>query len=165
LIKNEIIKKNQNIIIIMVDQKFIGYEFEASEYEITSWKVSQFANAIRDENPIYFDIEEAKKKGYKDIPIPPTFLTRMTFSGGGAEPCFNTLEIPYKKLLDGGREFKYHVQCYAGDTITYQTKVDNIVVKEGKRGKMDIVTLKTTGENKKTNEKVFDTFINLVVFH
>ena len=149
----------------MVDQKFLGYEFEASEYEITRWKISQFANSIRNENPIYFEIEEAKKQGYKDIPIPLTFLTRMTFSGGGAEHCFSTLGIPYEKLLDGGREFKYYSQCCAGETIEYQTKVKSIEVKEGKRGKMDIVTLITIGKNKNSNEKVFDTFINLVVFH
>ena len=149
----------------MVDEKFIGYQFETSEYEITRWKISQFANAIRNDNPIYFDIEEAKKEGYKDIPIPPTFLTRMTFSGGGAAHCFSTLGIPYEKLLDGGREFKFYNQCYAGETINYQTKVDSIVVKEGKRGKMDIVTLITTGKNKDSNEIVFDTHINLVVFH
>ncbi len=149
----------------MVDQKFIGYEFEPSEYEITSWKISQFANAIRDENPIYFDIEAAKKNGHNNIPIPPTFLTRMTFSGGTAEDCFNTLGIPFKKLLDGGREFKYHSKCYAGDTIIYQTKVENIVIKEGKRGKMDIVSLVTSGKKKNSDEKAFDTKINLVVFH
>jgi hypothetical protein len=149
----------------MVDQKFIGYEFDASEYEITRWKISQFANAIREDNLIYFDIEEAKKEGHKDIPIPPTFLTRMTFSGGGAAHCFSTLGIPYEKLLDGGRGFNYYSRCCAGETIEYQTKVESIVVKEGKRGKMDIVTLVTTGKNKDSSEKVFDTHINLVVFH
>ncbi len=149
----------------MVDQKFIGYEFPASEYEINRWKVSQFANSIRNENPIYFEIEEAKKQGYRDIPIPPTFLTRMTFSGSGATHCFSTLGIPYEKLLDGGREFKYHSQCCAGDILIYQTKVEKIEVKEGKRGKMDIVTLITTGKNKNTGTKVFDTYVNLVVFH
>jgi len=150
----------------MLDRKFIGYEFEPSEKPIPRWEVSQFANAIKDENPIYFNVEEAKKQGYRDLAVPPTFFTKMTFSGGSGGPGFFTsLGIDYRKLLDGGREFKYYSQCCAGDTVVYQTKVENIVEKEGKRGKMDIVTAVTSGKNKETNEKVIDIIINLVVFH
>jgi hypothetical protein len=147
----------------MLDRKFIGYEFEPSEYTIPRWKVTQFANAIRDTNPIYYDLEEAKKQGYRDIPIPPTFIARMTYSG--KKNFYATLGIDYKNLLDGGRELIYYSQCVAGDTIEYQTKVENIIEKEGKRGKMDIVTAKTRGKNKRTNQNVFDAIITLVVFH
>ena len=147
----------------MLDRKFIGYKFEPSERTIPRWKITQFANAIRDTNPIYYDLNEAKKQGYKDIPVPPTFFTRTTYSG--KKNFYATLGIDYQKLLDGGREFKYYSQCAAGDTITYQTKVENIIEKEGSRGKMDIVTAITRGKNKETNEDVFDAIITLIVFH
>jgi hypothetical protein len=75
------------------------------------------------------------------------------------------LGIDFRKLLDGGREIKYYSQGFAGDTITYQTKVENIVEKEGKRGKMDLITAVTSGKNKDTGEKVFDLIISLIVFH
>jgi len=147
----------------MLDRKFIGYKFEPSEMTIPRWKITQFANAIRDSNPIYYDLNEAKNQGYNDIPVPPTFFTRMTYSG--KENFYATLGIDFKKLLDGGREFKYYSQCVAGDTITYQTKVGNIIEKEGKRGKMDVVTAITKGKNIETNERVFDAIITLIVFH
>lgn len=147
----------------MIDRNFIGYEFEPSEKKITRWQIAQFANAIRDPNPIYYDMSEARKQEYKDIPVPPTFFTKFTFSSD--KNFFATLGIDYKKLLDGGREYIYHTDCVAGDIISYQTKVESIVEKEGKRGKMDIVTAITTGKNKKTDEKVFDVIITLVVFH
>ncbi len=147
----------------MLDRKFIGYEFEPSEMTIPRWRVTQFANAIRDSNPLYYDLKEAKKQGYRDLPLPPTFFTRMTYSG--KKNFYATLGIDYKKLLDGGRELKYYSQCVAGDTIVYQTKVENIIDKEGKRGKMDIVTAVTRGKNKETNDKVFDAIITLIVFH
>ena len=118
---------------------------------------------MRDFNPIYFDINEAKKHKYKDIPVPPTFYTKYTFSG--EKNFFATLGINYRKLLDGGREFKYYSQCVAGNIVEFQTKVKNIIEKEGKRGKMDIVTAVTSGKNKETNEKLWDTFITLVVYH
>ena len=147
----------------MLDRKFINYEFDPSEKRVTRWEIAQFAKAIRDFNPIYFDINEAKKLKYEDIPVPPTFYTKYTFSG--EKNFFTTLGIDYRKLLDGGREFKYYFQCVAGNIVEYQTKVENIVEKEGKRGKMDIVTAITSGKNKETNEKLWDTVITLVVYH
>ncbi|MHA1146966.1 MAG: FAS1-like dehydratase domain-containing protein [Promethearchaeota archaeon] len=150
----------------MLDRKFIGYKFEVSEKIIESWEISQFAKAIRDFNPIYFNVEKAKNEGFRDLPIPPTFFTKMTFSGKDGGPhFFSTLGIDFRKLLDGGREYKYYKQCCAGDVIEYQTRVENIIEREGKRGKMDIVTAITTGKDKETNEKIFDAIINLVVFH
>jgi acyl dehydratase len=147
----------------MLDRSFIGYEFEPSEVLITRWKITQFATAIRDTNPIYYDLNEAKAQGYRDIPVPPTFFTRMSYSG--EKNFYATLGIDMKSLLDGGKEYRYYSQCVAGDTIIYQTKVKNIIEKEGKRGKMDIVTAFTQGKNKETNEKIFDAIITLIVFH
>ena len=150
----------------MLDRKFIGYEFDPSEVKINSWEVSQFAHAIRDDNPIYFNLEEAKKQGYRDLPVPPTYFSKMTFSGeGGGSEFFSTLGIDYRKLLDGGREYRYYKQVCAGDTIIYKTKVENIVEREGKRGKMDIVTAITSGTIKEPNEIAFDAIITLIVFH
>jgi hypothetical protein len=147
----------------MLDRKFIGYEFKPSEYTIPRWKITQYANAIRDFNPIYYDVHEAKNQGYRDIPVPPTFFAKMMYSG--EKNFYETLGIDYKNLLDGGREFKYYSQCVAGDTIVYQTKVQNIVEKEGKRGNMDIVTALTKGRNKATGEVVYDVITTLIVFH
>ncbi len=147
----------------MLDRKFIGYKFEPSEVTITRWKITQFANAIREKNPIYYNLSEAKAHGYKDLPVPPTFFTRMLYSG--EKNFYATIGIDKKNLLDGGKEFRYHSQCVAGDTLTYQTKVKNIVEKEGKRGKMDIVTAITKGKNRDTNEEVFEAINTLIVFH
>ena len=146
----------------MLDRKFIGYEFAPSEKEITRWQISQFANSIQDSNPIYYDVNEAKKRGYRDLPVPPTFYTTMSYSDMN---IFETLGIDLKKLLAGSREFKYYSQCCAGDTIVYQTRVESIIGKEGKRGKMDLVIVITTGKNKDTNEIIFDHINTLIVFH
>lgn len=146
----------------MIDRKNIGREFKPAEKKISRWKVSQFANAIRDTNPLYYDVNFAKKQGYRDLLIPPTFFTTVALS----DPRFFTkLKIDFRKLLDGGREFKYYSQCCAGDTIIYQTRVENIIEKKGKRGPFDIVSSITTAKNKETNENVFDQIHTWVVFH
>lgn len=146
----------------MIDRKFIGFKFNSNERTVLRWKISQFANSIRDNNPLYYDLQHALKNGYRDLLVPPTFITTMTFSDN---KFFEILGIDYQKLLDGGREIKYYSQIFAGDTIIYQTMVDNITEKEGKRGKMDIVRAITKGINKETQEKVFDIIITLIVFY
>ena len=83
----------------MLDRKFIGYKFEPSEVTITRWKITQFANAIREKNPIYYNLSEAKAHGYKDLPVPPTFFTRMLYSG--EKNFYATIGIDKKNLLDG----------------------------------------------------------------
>jgi len=146
----------------MIDRKNIGREFKSAEKIISRWKVSQFANAIRDTNPLYYDVDFAKKQGYRDLLVPPTFFTTIALS----DPRFFTkLKIDFRKLLDGGREFNYYSQCCAGDTIIYQTRVENIIEKKGKRGPFDIVTSITTAKNKESDEKVFDQIHTWVVFH
>lgn len=146
----------------LLDRKIIGYEFKSAEKTINRWKVSQFANAIRDFNPVYFDVEKAQAEGFKDLLVPPTFYTTMTFSDPN---FFSILGIDFRKLLDGGREIIYNSPYFAGDTIEYQTRVEGIDLKEGKRGKMDIIKVVTRGKLKKTGEKVFDLIISLIVFH
>ncbi len=146
----------------MIDRKFIGHKFKLSEKKITRWQISQFANAIGDNNPLYYNIEEAKKQGYRDLPVPPTFYTTMSYSD---LTFFDFLGIDLQKLLAGSRQFKYYMQCCAGDTITYTTRVENIIEKQGSKSKMDILTAITTGKKKKTNETVFDHINTLIVFH
>lgn len=146
----------------MIDRKFIGHVFESSEKPITRWQISQFANSIGDENQIYFDVNEAKKQSYRDIPVPPTFYTTMSYSDLN---FFDFLGIDLKKLLAGSRQFKYYAQCCAGDTIIYTTRVENIIEKQGSKGKMDILTAITTGKNKTTNETIFEHINTLIIFH
>ena len=146
----------------MIDRKFIGHEFKSSEKKITRWQISQFANAIGDNNPLYYDVELAKKQGYRDLPVPPTFYTTMSYSD---LTFFEFLGIDVRKLLAGSRQFKYYNQSCAGDTIIYTTKVENIIEKQGSKGKMDVLTAITTGKNKETNQFIFDHINSLIVFH
>lgn len=146
----------------MIDRKNIGREFKSAERKVVRWEISHFANAIRDKNPLYFDTEYAKNCGYKDLLLPPTYFTKTAVS----DPLFFTkLKVDFTKLLDGGREFKYYSQCFAGDTIIYQTKVLDIIEKKGRRGSFDVITSMTTGKNKDTNEKIFEQIHTWIVFH
>jgi acyl dehydratase len=99
-------------------------------------KIREFADAIRDWNPIYRDEAAAKAAGFPCIPAPPTFYEvwlrlvdfpvertprpRPTGGGGGG--------------FDGGREIEYLKPVYAGDVITIKRRPGGSYEREGRRG-------------------------------
>ncbi|MBY0156129.1 MaoC family dehydratase N-terminal domain-containing protein [Cytobacillus sp. FSL W8-0315] len=88
-------------------------------FTIERGKIKEFAMAIGDRNPIYFDADIARKEGYRDIPIPPTFPTAIEMWGGlDFETLISLFGLDPLKVLHGGQEYRYMGELCAGDTIT-----------------------------------------------
>ena len=78
-------------------------------------KVREFARAIRDPNPAYFDPELAKIE-VGGIPIPPTFLQVAAFwQDGESVP---TAHFDIRRILHGEQEFEFFRPIYVGDVLT-----------------------------------------------
>ncbi len=99
-------------------------------------KIAEFARAIRDNNPIYFDQTKARAAGFADIPVPPTFfevwLRFMDFGEDRPRPSprGNTGGAGF----DGGREVEYFKPILAGDTVTMTKRDGGSYQREGRRG-------------------------------
>ncbi|MBT2689478.1 MaoC family dehydratase N-terminal domain-containing protein [Bacillus sp. ISL-47] len=94
-------------------------KIEPFSFEIERGKIKEFVMAIGDQNPIYYDIESAKKMGYRDVPVPPTFPTAIEMWGGlDFETLIDLLGLDPLKVLHGGQEYRYLGEIYAGDTVT-----------------------------------------------
>ncbi|USK46775.1 FAS1-like dehydratase domain-containing protein [Cytobacillus oceanisediminis] len=88
-------------------------------FTIERGKIKEFAMAIGDRNPIYYDADIARKEGYRDIPIPPTFPTAIEMWGGlDFETLISLFGLDPLKVLHGGQEYRYMGELCAGDTIT-----------------------------------------------
>ena len=61
-----------------IDKKLIGQTGTPFTVPIEWSKVREFARAIRDPNPVYFDREMAQKE-CGGVPVPPTFLQAASF--------------------------------------------------------------------------------------
>jgi acyl dehydratase len=130
--------------------------------EVEKGHIRKFAQAIGDDNPLYWDEEYAKKSRYGGIIAPPTFVTTLGFES--TESVMEGLDINYARLLHGEQEFEYHSPIMAGDVISFSTTITDITEKQGKSGAMDIVTTEMTGNNQ-NGEKVFVGRSTVVIRH
>jgi len=110
-------------------------------------KIREFAAAIKDENPIYFDEDYAKKEA-GGVPPPPTFMMTQGFWDDGRGHI--DLGLDLRRVLHGEQEFEYVKPVVAGDTLTAQGRISSVEKRPGKRGgEMTLVTLETEYKNQR----------------
>jgi acyl dehydratase len=110
-------------------------------------KIREFARAIKDENPIYFDEAHAKSVAGGVMP-PPTFTMTQAFWDEPANRI--DLGLDLRRVLHGEQEFEYVKPIYAGDTLTAQGRISSVEKRPGKRGgEMTLVTLETEYKNQR----------------
>lgn len=127
----------------------IGMTFEPFTFTIERGKIREFAMAIGDQNPIYYDIKVAQKEGFRDIPIPPTFPTVIEMWGGADfDTLIQLLHLNPLKVLHGEQKYEYLGEICAGDVITGKTSV---IKAEAKKG-MKLFTLQTNYTNQNTQK-------------
>lgn len=131
-----------------ITKDIVGKKLDKFEFTVERGKIKEFCLAIHEKNPIHFDLEEAKKAGYSDIPAPPTFPTVIMFWG---YPKIWTdmaeLGIDLSKILHLKEEYTYHKVLYPGK-VTAQSEISDV-----KTGRAEIVTFKTTISDEK-NEPI-----------
>ena len=127
----------------------IGVESEPVRYEVDNTGCRQFARAVGYTDPIYYDEDYARSKGHRGIVAPVGFLGHPVIAPGqpARVPEAFRLEIPYKRVLNGGTDIEYFADVCAGDKLTAATKLTNLTEREGKVGPMLIVDTETIFRN------------------
>lgn len=143
----------------MADKSKLGMLFPPYVIKAEEVKIAEFAMAVSQKdsktkiNPIYADVEAAKKAGYRGIPIPPTFPTSFMFwTGGGLMGIIKALGANLGRILHAEEEYEYFGTVCAGDVITGQMKVVDMFDKEkkDKPGKpMEFTILETEMKNQR----------------
>jgi hypothetical protein len=137
----------------MKDQ--VGWESQPWKWEVTTTSVRAFARGVGYTDPVYYDIDAAKKAGYRNLPAPPTYLGTTVFIPGQTDDTFSfppgfspNIDSGLTGLLDGGTEVEYFDTICAGDTLTSVNRLSDLSVKESKSlGKMLVISTETTFKN------------------
>ncbi|MGE3497747.1 MAG: MaoC family dehydratase N-terminal domain-containing protein [Candidatus Binatia bacterium] len=133
----------------------VGRESSPYTLEVTTTSVRAFARGVGYRDPVYFDIEAARRAGYPNLPAPPTYLGTPIFIPGQSDERFSwpvaaRLRIDHglKGLLDGGTETEYFEQIFAGDTLTAVSRLAALDVRSSPTlGKMLLMTTEVRFSN------------------
>ena len=133
----------------------IGKETPPWTYEVTTTSVRAFARGVGYTDPVYFDVEAARRAGYRNLPAPPTYLGTPVFIPGESDNTFSAprsarvgISHGLKGLLDGGTDTEYFADICAGDTLTVVSRLESLDVRESKAlGKMLLMTTETVYTN------------------
>jgi len=134
-----------------IDKSVIGKTGKTFTMPIEWSKVREFARAIRDPNPVYFDPELARKE-CGGIPVPTTFLQVAAFwQDADSMP---TVHFDIRRILHGEQEFELYKPILVGDVLTGTARIADIYEREGGRGgKMTFMVTEIEYQNQK-GEKV-----------
>lgn len=126
----------------------IGKSGESTHLDVTTTGIRIFARAVGYTNPLYFDEEYAKSKGYSSIVAPPGYFGTPVWDprNAGAGPR-RLYESPFKRNLNGGTEVWPMAKIVAGDRLTSVTTLVNLEGAAGRLGPMLIQTSETVFTN------------------
>lgn len=129
----------------MIGAEWIGRELGSSVLLVERGRLSFFAKATGETNPIYFDEAAAKAAGYADLPAPPTFLFAADLDSGLIFGLLDQMGVALSKVLHGEQSFEYFAPVVAGDVITFKSTIKNIYRKRG--GSLEFIELEGLAVN------------------
>ncbi len=123
----------------------IGRESEPVTYEVDNTGCRQFARAAGYSDPIFYDERQARSRGHRAIVAPPGFLGHPVFiPGKERRPELLRVEVPLKRILNGGTDIEYFDEICSGDVLMATSKIVDLSEREGRVGPMLMVTTETT---------------------
>ncbi len=129
----------------MAERSLVGKTYPPFTVRVEHGKIREYAEAIRDDNPLYRDEEAARRSPFGAIITPPTFARNFWWEGTAVQ---DDLGFDPRYRIHGEQEFEYYQPIVAGELLTGQIKIANLYEKAGRRGgKMTFAVIETTYTN------------------
>ncbi|MFE0424119.1 MaoC family dehydratase N-terminal domain-containing protein [Streptomyces sp. NPDC058953] len=114
-----------------LDRSIIGTKYPELVVDVERGRLRFFAKATGQTDPVHSDLEAARAAGHPDLPIPPTFLFCLGMEVPNPFEYLEDLGIDPVTVLHGEQGFEYFAPVYAGDTLTYSTRISDVYEKKG----------------------------------
>ena len=131
-----------------VDKSYIGRTGAPVTMHVERGKIREFARAIKDDDPMYFDEAHATREAGGIMP-PVTFLQTVTHWDNDGS---SRVRVPFdlKRVLHGEQEYEFLKPIHAGDVLTAVSRIVDVYDKPGKRGgSMNFAVTETEYKNER----------------
>jgi acyl dehydratase len=136
----------------------IGKTYEPTVYAVGREKIREYAAAVGETNPLFFDVDAARAAGYGDVVAPPMFV--VVYAGRAVGPAIfdPDVGINFAMMVHGAQEFRWGPLVVAGDELTTTTIVKDIA----DRGGMGFYVFESVSENQRGETVCTGTWTNIV---
>jgi len=132
-----------------VTTEAVGKQWPPATFEVEAARITQYASAVGEENPIYHDAEAAKAAGFRDLVAPPMFCVVYSAPALGPAILDPEVGINLPVMVHGGQEFVWGEPVCAGDLITSTATCKEIREEDG-RGFYVFESVSTNQEGEET---------------
>jgi acyl dehydratase len=136
----------------------IGKSYPPVEYEVGKEKIGEYARAVGEENPVYFDRAAAKDAGFRDGVAPAMFAVVYSWGSVALPAVDPEVDLNFAMLVHGGQEFVWGEPVCSGDVITTVASVKDV----SEKGGMGFYVFETVSTNQDGQEVVRGTWTNIV---
>jgi acyl dehydratase len=136
----------------------IGKTYEPNTYAVGREKVREYAAAVGETNPLYFEVDAARAAGYADVVAPPMFAVVYGARSVGPAILDPDVGIDFARMLHAGQEFVWEEPVVAGDEITTTASVKDI----SERGGMNFYVFETVSKNQRDETVCTGTWSQIV---
>jgi len=115
----------------MVDRTHIGRTLPPHSTNVEAGRLRLFAKAIGETHPEYTDEGAARAAGHPALPAPPTYVLCLDFDAPDPYAWFAEFGIDIARVLHGSQNFRYFAPIYAGDRLTFASRIEDVFQKRG----------------------------------
>ncbi|MFL6182667.1 MAG: MaoC family dehydratase N-terminal domain-containing protein [Actinomycetes bacterium] len=135
----------------------VGKTYAPQTYEVSREKIREFAAAVGDANPAYYEVESARSLGHPDLVAPPTFAVVVTRG-----PQIEVIEDPavgldFSRVVHGDQKFEFSRPIVAGNVLTTTASISAAHTRAG----TDFLTIRSDVRNQ-SGAPVVSVFATLV---
>jgi len=133
-------------------RQFIGKAEPPQVRDVERGSIRRYAEAVGNDNPLYYDEEYTRKSRYGTIIAPPGFWgwpVKSVAAATGLPDIIADLQralskAGYPRILDGGISYEFFVPIEAGDKLVASPRIKDIAAKQGKSGTMMMCYFETS---------------------
>jgi acyl dehydratase len=111
--------------------ELIGHTRPGGTLLVTRSRLRLFAKATGQTAPEFVDVDAARRAGYRDLPVPPTFYFGVDLEMPDPFAHLAEIGVDLNAVLHGEQEFIYHEVAVAGDELTSSSVVTDVFEKKG----------------------------------